>query len=264
MLSGTLAKRSTLLAYSLATLMCPLFMFAPSLAFPTMAWFAGSQLLCGPAPGPKERALGFGSELTIGHVALACWEAHFIRRAVETLRATYKRPRPIYELGASCWYALISAAVGWSLRPELCVFGLDETALPVALRGLGRLFFVCGEAGNAYYHHRLATLREASAASEANLDSAKGSAGGEDNVSKTRHRIPRGGLFELVSMPHYTMELVGFLGFVLVAPTVPAVLFEVASILTLIPRALESHGRYHREFQGRYPAKRKAIVPFLL
>ena len=116
------------------------------------------------------------------------------------------------------------------------------------------LLFVSGEVGNGVYHTSLARLR--SLPSKATDDTVV--------VSASGHRIPHGGLFSLVSMPHYLCELVAFIGFALVAPTLASALFWLGSVLNLVPRALEAHQKYHDEFGKDYPQQRKALVPWLL
>jgi protein-S-isoprenylcysteine O-methyltransferase Ste14 len=237
------AKPSTLIAYALAAALCPLCMFMPGLPQGAAMWpLAGSWL----APPPLHEA---GPNLA-HWLALAGWTAHFVRRFAETARASYVRVRPVYELGASAWYAAISAYQGWSLRPASCIFDLTSTTT-VACVLVGTALFIVGELGNAVHHTALARLR-AVHASASHLR------------STSRHSIPQGGMFELVSMPHYLFELVGFAGYALSASTLPSALFFVASVLTLVPRALESHQRYRHEFASDYPGDRKAIIPWLL
>ncbi|OMJ11918.1 Steroid 5-alpha-reductase DET2 [Smittium culicis] len=79
----------------------------------------------------------------------------------------------------------------------------------------------------------------------------------------TRYAIPRGGLFELVSCPHYFGELVEWSGYTLVGGGVAGLLFVVSTAANLIPRAVQIHRWYRNEF-ANYPTERKAIIPFIL
>jgi hypothetical protein len=67
----------------------------------------------------------------------------------------------------------------------------------------GVLVFAVGIAGNLYHHYLLSRLRS-------------GSSGGDKG-----HRIPRGGLFELVTCPHYLFEIIGLFGFAMISQTTP-------------------------------------------
>jgi 3-oxo-5-alpha-steroid 4-dehydrogenase 1 len=42
------------------------------------------------------------------------------------------------------------------------------------------------------------------------------------------------------------------------------VAFAVCTALNIGPRAIQHHRWYHTKFKGEYPAKRKALIPFLL
>ncbi|KAJ1643216.1 hypothetical protein IWQ61_010552 [Dispira simplex] len=78
-----------------------------------------------------------------------------------------------------------------------------------------------------------------------------------------QYTIPRGGLFELVSCPHYLGEVVEWCGFALVAQSPAAWLFVFVTLTNLMPRAMHTHWWYQRTFP-EYPPKRKALIPFVL
>lgn len=80
---------------------------------------------------------------------------------------------------------------------------------------------------------------------------------------KTGYQIPYGGLFKFVSCPNYLGEIISWLGFFIVTLSLPALAFLVWTMVNLIPRAIDHHKWYHSEFPD-YPAKRKAVFPFLL
>lgn len=75
--------------------------------------------------------------------------------------------------------------------------------------------------------------------------------------------LPRGGLFELVCQPNYFGELVQWSGFALAAWSLPALGFALYTFANLAPRAL-SHRRWYRETFPELPARRKAIIPFVM
>jgi len=66
------------------------------------------------------------------------------------------------------------------------------------------LAFAVGLAGNFYHHHLLSRLRADS---------------GGDGDDKKGYKIPTGGLFGLVTCPHYLFEILAFFGFAMIAQT---------------------------------------------
>ena len=239
------AKPSILIAYGLAFLACPVFFLIPGLPEGPEFWPWAGNIFSPPMDTP--------AAATIMHwLSVICWEVHFARRFIETCRASYVRQRPIYELGALYLpVAAGSAYEGWTLRPASCSFDLENGSV-VFCAILGLFLFVGGEIGNAWHHAALEALRFAAPPKDAATSS-----------SASGHRIPYGSCFELVSMPHYLCELVAFVGFLLLAPTLASAACLLSSLLNLVPRALEAHRKYQSEFQD-YPKQRKAIVPWLL
>lgn len=77
------------------------------------------------------------------------------------------------------------------------------------------------------------------------------------------YQIPRGGAFELVSAPNYLGEIVMWSGFALMSWSLPALSFALFTVANLAPRALSHHAWYRKSFAG-YPARRKALIPFVL
>jgi 3-oxo-5-alpha-steroid 4-dehydrogenase 1 len=77
------------------------------------------------------------------------------------------------------------------------------------------------------------------------------------------YSIPRGGLFELVSCPNYLGEIIEWAGWAVLTWSLPGLGFLVWTAANLIPRALHHHRWYRNTFPD-YPAKRKAIFPWML
>ncbi|GLT37566.1 hypothetical protein SLA2020_118770 [Shorea laevis] len=76
------------------------------------------------------------------------------------------------------------------------------------------------------------------------------------------YRVPRGGLFELVSCANYFGEIVEWLGFAVMSWSWAALAFFVYTCANLIPRARGSHQWYLDKFKEDYPKGRKAVIPF--
>jgi protein-S-isoprenylcysteine O-methyltransferase Ste14 len=78
------------------------------------------------------------------------------------------------------------------------------------------------------------------------------------------YQIPRGGSFEYVSAPHYFGEVLEWIGFCTACNFSNASLaFVIFTASNLIPRAIAHHKWYQTAFSGKYPASRKAIIPFV-
>lgn len=75
--------------------------------------------------------------------------------------------------------------------------------------------------------------------------------------------IPYGGLFNKISCPNFFGEIVEWLGFAIMCWSLPALSFFVWTASNLVPRALDHHRWYKRQFTD-YPSERKAVIPHLL
>ncbi|MBE2251004.1 MAG: DUF1295 domain-containing protein [Myxococcus sp.] len=76
------------------------------------------------------------------------------------------------------------------------------------------------------------------------------------------YRVPRGGLYELISCPNYLGELLEWFGFALAAWSLAGLAFAVFTFANLAPRA-RAHHRWYRERFPDYPASRRALIPGL-
>jgi 3-oxo-5-alpha-steroid 4-dehydrogenase 1 len=80
--------------------------------------------------------------------------------------------------------------------------------------------------------------------------------------SKAYH-IPRGGAFEYVSAANYFGELVEWAGWAVACGTPAAWVFVLTTASNLVPRARQTHAWYRATFGDKYPAARRAVIPFL-
>jgi very-long-chain enoyl-CoA reductase len=119
---------------------------------------------------------------------------------------------------------------------------------PVDLLYPGVAVFAVGIAGNFYHHYLLSKLR-----------SGGGGGGGGDKG----YKIPRGGLFQLVTCPHYLFEILGFFGFAMIAQTVYALAVATGTAAYLAGRSCATRRWYESKFD-EFPARIKALVPFVL
>lgn len=98
-----------------------------------------------------------------------------------------------------------------------------------------------GILGNLYHHAILAGLR-------------KDKNGG--------YQVPQGGLFGLVTCPHYFFEIVDFVGLALASQTFYGVAWAVYVAAYLSGRSVSTRNWYLKKVEG-YPEERKNILPFL-
>jgi 3-oxo-5-alpha-steroid 4-dehydrogenase 1 len=77
------------------------------------------------------------------------------------------------------------------------------------------------------------------------------------------YSIPFGGLFRFISCPNYFGEILEWLGYALMAWSLPALSFFIWTFANLVPRAMHYQKWYRAQFEN-YPENRKAIIPFLL
>ena len=84
-------------------------------------------------------------------------------------------------------------------------------------------------------------------------------------ANPTKHSIPTGGLFALVSCPHYTMEILIYTILLLVLGVNHSTMLLVWAwvLINQCIAGLMSHSWYKATFK-EYPPERKAIIPYLL
>jgi protein-S-isoprenylcysteine O-methyltransferase Ste14 len=76
------------------------------------------------------------------------------------------------------------------------------------------------------------------------------------------YKIPRSGLFNLISSPNLFGEIIEWGGFAMLTWSLPAIAFFIWTCANLIPRAITNHRWYRKEFP-HYPATRKILLPYL-
>jgi protein-S-isoprenylcysteine O-methyltransferase Ste14 len=176
-------------------------------------------------------------------VFLALWLLHYVNRAFVfplRLRGRHK-PMPLLVALLAFHFNLVNGYLNgrglFSFGPER---GPDWLADPRFLAGTA--LFLAGFAINLHADAVLRALR----------------APGE-----TGYKIPRGGLYRLISCPNYFGEIVEWIGFALATWSLPALTFAVWTIANLLPRSVANH-RWYRERFPDYPPERRALLPFVL
>ena len=106
---------------------------------------------------------------------------------------------------------------------------------------LGALIFLIGMSINITSDNKLISLRK----------------------EKMGYKIPQGKLFKYVSCPNYLGEIIEWLGFFIIVPSLASLSFFLWTLFNLIPRSINHHKWYNNTFKN-YPKNRKAIIPFFL
>ena len=173
---------------------------------------------------------------------LGLWELHYFHRAfIYPFRLDNNKKRmPILVMASAfCFTATNSYLNGrW-------LFGLGQTngfVTPSIIEPhvlIGALVFLLGFAINQHADWVLMHLRK---------------------PGETGYKIPRGGLYELITCPNYFGEIIEWFGFALCTYSFPALVFALWTVANLLPRA-HSHHRWYQKTFPDYPSTRKAIVP---
>ncbi|RCV09566.1 hypothetical protein SETIT_2G039800v2 [Setaria italica] len=200
-----------------------LVIYAPALAAALASFFV---------PGAVE-----GARARILAAAVA---VHFLKRVLEVLfvhRYSGSMPLGTALLISSC-YLFNGMAM---IYVQHLSHGLPEPAVDLLYPGV--LAFAVGIAGNFYHHHLLSRLRA-------------------DGGDKGHYKIPRGGLFELVTCPHYLFEIIGFFGFAMISQTAYALVVAVGTAAYLAGRSYTTRKWYAAKFE-EFPARVRALVPYV-
>jgi protein-S-isoprenylcysteine O-methyltransferase Ste14 len=177
-----------------------------------------------------------------GLVLLGMWQLHYLHRTfVYPLRARTagrRTPLLIALMGGVTNVGVGYLVGGWlfGLGPALDAGWLTDPRFVV-----GAALFAGGMTLNIRSDNTLLALRK---------------------DGDTGYHIPRGGGYRWVSCPNYLGEIVEWTGFALASWSPGGLAFAVWTTANLVPRAKASHRWYQEQFDD-YPAKRRALVPFV-
>ena len=176
-------------------------------------------------------------------VAFSLWMIHYINRTfIFPLRLRTKQKKmPLAIVAFAFFFNLVNGFVNgyWfgTLSPG---YPADWFYDPRFIIGI--VLFATGWFINQYHDNLLINLRKKS--------------------GKSGYQIPHGGLFKYISTPNFFGEIVEWGGFALLTWCLPSLSFFIWTFVNLVPRAIDHHRWYKKQFKD-YPAKRKAIFPFL-
>lgn len=180
-------------------------------------------------------------------VAAACWTVHYVKRLLETLfvHRFSHGTMPITNLFKNCsYYWLFGLYIGYYVNHPLYT---APVLGPIQVFG-GLAAFLFAELGNLSIHMALRNLRP-------------------PGTKERRIPVPTANpftkLFDMVSCPNYTYEVMAWASFTFMTQCLPAGLFTLAGLYQMTVWALGKHRQYKAEFPN-YPRQRKAILPFVI
>lgn len=172
---------------------------------------------------------------------LALWQAHYLQRAfIFPLKIRPGGRTPVTVVAMGLAFNLVNAYVNARWIGEFGDYGVGWLLDPRLWIGVG--LFALGYRINRRADAVLAGLRR---------------------PGETGYKIPRGGLYELISCPNYFGELLEWTGWAIATWSLAGLSFAVFTAANLVPRAIMHHRWYKQKFPD-YPSGRKAIVPFVL
>ncbi|GFQ93866.1 probable very-long-chain enoyl-CoA reductase art-1 [Trichonephila clavata] len=180
------------------------------------------------------------------NIAVACWVFHYSKRLLETLyvHRFSHATMPLRNLFKNCsYYWAFGFFIGYYANHPL------YTAPTCQMQIYGSLAaFILAELGNLSIHLALRNLRP-------------------EGSNERKIPVPTGNpftwLFNLVSCPNYTYEVMAWISFSVMTNCLPAGLFTLAGFYQMAVWAQGKHRNYKKEFSN-YPKGRKAIIPFIL
>lgn len=182
----------------------------------------------------------WGAMDLLSWVVVGIWTLHYLHRSIVYPMRMYSRSRsfPLAVMFMALFYNMVD---GWFLGYYYTHF---YTALPYSPLLLGRMIvglvvFFSGMFINIYHDSLLINLRR--------------------TVESGTYVIPHGGLFERISTPNLFGEVVEWVGFAIVAWSLPAFSIVLWTGANLIPRAYSVH-RWYRATFPEYPAHRRAFL----
>lgn len=141
--------------------------------------------------------------------------------------------------------AVITISLAYFITSSMTIYAQSLTqGMPepeADLEYIGIVLFLVGIVGNFYHHHLLASLR---------------------TKSDKGYKIPKGGLFGLVTCPHYLFEIFIFLGIAFICQTFYAFASTVSTTCYLMGRSYATRRWYLSKFDD-FPNDVKAIIPYV-
>ena len=189
---------------------------------------------------------------TFGKLCLVFWSIHHLRRLLEIMCIQkFYRYAPHSEIsGAIIFYGSLGIFNG--ICNNIYVWFREQWQCPSLPNiTLGVVLFCVGQFGNSYHHYLLRQIRDEY----------------QTNIDKDfkGHILPKGGMFDYISCPHYLFEILTWFGWMFITQfTTGSVMVFGITFATLLVKAIEVHKEYNDKYRGLYPHERKALIPFVL
>ncbi|KAF2737330.1 3-oxo-5-alpha-steroid 4-dehydrogenase-like protein [Polyplosphaeria fusca] len=205
-------------------------------------------------------------ELPWGNWTMAgCFVIHYVYRALVSPLFLNPSMSPIHPLVWTLAF-LFQVFNATSLSGWLAGYGpttVNDWAGRYWAMEIGLVVWAWGLLGNIFHDDDLREIRRA--ADRKQRKEAEKLGRPVDGVDKV-YMIPKNGLFALVLYAHYLCEWIEWAGFWMVGgwKCVPARVFLVNEITTMLPRALQGKRWYEKKFGKDKVGSRKAIIPGLV
>lgn len=183
--------------------------------------------------------LGSGPKTTVHYILVACYVAHYTHRSLIfpwRTKTTGKR-MPIAIMGSAIFFNLVNGSVLGGWLGNYAEYAGNWITSPQFL--IGAALFLVGVAINVDADNRLLSLRK---------------------PGETGYKIPQGGLFRYISCPNLFGEVIEWIGFAVMGWNIATLSFAVWTAANLLPRAIDHHRWYLRQFPD-YPRERRAVIP---
>ncbi|KAJ6647384.1 3-oxo-5-alpha-steroid 4-dehydrogenase 2 [Pseudolycoriella hygida] len=173
-------------------------------------------------------------------IALLLFTMHYFNRSfIYPFRITNSKPVPLLTCSLAFMFTFFNGLLqGFSLTN---IHSVGTSSSTIA----GATIFLTGMAINIYHDGILINLRK-----------------DKKNEGKSGYKIPRGGLYELISGANFFGEIVEWWGLYVITSGIPQLTFAVFSNAFLGLRAVHHHQWYIKTFGKSYPPERKAIIPY--
>ena len=204
------------------------------------------------------------------------WEIHYLQRTFVYALLRMKSANPTTLMTAAMAFTFTS--INSYLNMKFAIFWpyYDPiTTTKIARWLIGMFIFFIGFIGNVWADQILLDLRnnngKTGQPTKAYLKKMQKkkylnqrTKRGGDQQGEKKYYIPRGILYEYISCPNYTFEILEWIGLWIAFPTKAMGNFVICSCLNLVPRGISTHKWYKQKFKEEYPAKRKALIPYVL
>lgn len=210
---------------------------------------AGAALALAPAVNGRELLV---ASLLLIHFGKRCLETLFVHRYSGTVKAATAGFIGVFYSLVTLLISVMQAGV-----PAAIYAGADQVL------GAALALYGAGELGNLWHHMLLARMREQPPPSASAPSSPQPPTPSDGAAAPSAYRVPSGGLFDYVTMPHYFFEITAWCGIALATQQLNACLVALGMASYLSGRAMATTRWYKDKFGKEWPEERRHLVPFV-